>query len=324
MTDFQLSHNGARRLCIHRFNGSRNTVNRDSEGVRALGSHELPLPSMAPTDYPAFNIDELRVKPDSKIKLSKWDTRSTPSWAGDDKDEGKAHLLTLNEEMEQLQELLWANGGQRVLLVLQAMDAGGKDGTVRHVFEGVNPSGVRVASFKKPSSKELSRDYLWRIHQQVPGNGELVIFNRSHYEDVLVVRVEELVPKAQWSKRYDHIVNFEQMLADEGTTIVKIFLHISKGEQQERLQARLDEPAKNWKFDAGDLGPRSKWDQYQEAFEELLEKTSTDDAPWYIVPADRKWYRNIAVSEIMIQTLRGLNMNYPTADFNPADIVIPD
>ncbi len=279
---------------------------------------------MAASEYDAFDIDELRVKPGSKVDLSKWDTRSTPSWAGDDKEEGKTHLATLNQEMERLQELLWANGGERVLLVLQAMDAGGKDGTVRHVFEGVNPSGVRVAAFKKPSSKELAHDYLWRVHREVPGNGELVIFNRSHYEDVLIVRVEDLVPKARWSKRYEHIVNFEQMLADEGTTIIKVFLHISKGEQQERLQARLDEPAKNWKFEAGDLGPRSKWDDYQKAFEDLLEKTNTKDAPWFIVPSDRKWYRNIAVSEIMIQTLQNLDMNYPEADFNPADIIIPD
>ncbi len=287
-------------------------------------NYHAPMAPANSSSTTAFDIDKLRVKPGEKVDLSKVDTRSTPSWDGDDKDEGKARLVDLNDKMEQLQELLWANGKERVLLVLQAMDAGGKDGTVRHVFEGVNPSGVRVASFKKPSSKELSHDYLWRIHRQVPGDGELVIFNRSHYEDVLIVRVEELVPQSRWSKRYDHIVNFEQMLADEGTTIVKIFLHISKSEQQERLQARLDEPEKNWKFDAGDLGPRAKWDDYQKAFEELLQKTSTKDAPWFIVPADRKWYRNIAVSEIMIQTLRGLNMSYPEADFNPADIIIPD
>jgi PPK2 family polyphosphate:nucleotide phosphotransferase len=191
------------------------------------------------------------------------------------------------------------------------MDAAGKDGTIRHVFEGVNPSGVRVAAFKKPSSRELAHDYLWRVHAEVPGDGELVVFNRSHYEDVLVVRVEELVPDKRWKRRFEHIRNFEQMLADEGTTIVKIFLHISKDEQAERLQARLDEPHKNWKFEPGDLGARAKWDDYMEAFTEVLEETSTDDAPWFIIPADRKWYRNIAISEILIQTLEGLNMDWP-------------
>jgi PPK2 family polyphosphate:nucleotide phosphotransferase len=181
-----------------------------------------------------------------------------------------------------------------------------------------------VAAFKKPSSKELAHDYLWRVHSEVPGDGELVIFNRSHYEDVLVVRVEELVPKKRWQRRYDHIVNFEQMLADEGTTIIKLFLHISRDEQRERLQARLDEPHKNWKFEAGDLRPRSKWDDYQKAFEEVLERTSTKDAPWYIIPADRKWYRNIAVSEILIKTLEGLDMSYPPPAEGLDQIVIPE
>ena len=183
---------------------------------------------------------------------------------------------------------------------------------------------MRVAAFKKPNDDELAHDYLWRVHRHVPGDGELVIFNRSHYEDVLVVRVMDLVPKKRWSKRYDHIVNFEQMLADEGTTIVKIFLHISKNEQRERLQARLDEPEKNWKFDKGDLVPRARWDDYQEAFEDAITATSTDDAPWYVVPADRKWYRNLVISEIIIQTLEGLDMSYPEAEPDIANITIPE
>lgn len=269
-----------------------------------------------------FDIDQYRVAPGSKVDLGAIDTRSTPFWDNDDKDEGKAKLPELNARLEELQELLWAQGKHRVLVVLQAMDAGGKDGTVRHVFEGVNPSGVQVASFKRPSSEELAHDYLWRAHAVVPGDGELVVFNRSHYEDVLVVRVDGLVPEERWKRRYRHIVEFERMLAEEGTTIVKIFLHISKDEQKERLQARLDEPRKNWKFEAGDLGPRSKWDQYQKAFEDALEKTSTDDAPWYIVPADRKWYRNLAVSEILIQTLEGLEMSYPEPQEGLDQIVI--
>jgi PPK2 family polyphosphate:nucleotide phosphotransferase len=271
-----------------------------------------------------FDIDEYRVKPGDKVNLSKIDTRDTPFWDPDDKDDGRQRLLELNDQLEALQELLWAQGTERVLVVIQAMDAGGKDGTVKRVLEGVNPSGVRVAAFKKPNDDELAHDYLWRVHRHVPGDGELVIFNRSHYEDVLVVRVMDLVPKKRWSKRYDHIVNFEQMLADEGTTIVKIFLHISKDEQRERLQARLDEPEKNWKFDKGDLVPRARWDDYQEAFEDAIAATSTDDAPWYVVPADRKWYRNLVISEIIIQTLEGLDMSYPEADPEIANITIPE
>lgn len=275
-------------------------------------------------DDPVFDIDRLRVKPGHIVDLSDYDPRATPGWDPEDKAGAKERLEGQNNITEELQELLWANGQERVLVVLQAMDAGGKDGTIRHVFEGVNPSGVKVASFKKPTGQELAHDFLWRIHKQVPGNGELVIFNRSHYEDVLVVRVENLVPPEQWRRRYDHIVNFETMLADEGTTIVKLFLHISKEEQRERLQDRLDEPDKNWKFDPGDLNPRSKWDQYQEAFEELLSRTSTDHAPWYIIPADRKWYRNIAASEILIQTLQRLNMTYPAPAAGLEDIKIPE
>ena len=271
-----------------------------------------------------FDIDRFRVPPGSKLKLSKVDTRATPFWDADDKDEARAKLFELNDRLEALQELLWAHHSERVLVVLQAMDAGGKDGTIRRVFEGVDPSGVRVASFKRPTEPELAHDYLWRAHQHVPGDGELVIFNRSHYEDVLVVRVMDLVPGKRWSRRYRHIVEFERMLAEEGTTIVKIFLHISKEEQRERLQARLDEPSKNWKFESGDLVPRARWDAYQEAFEDAIANTSTDEAPWYVIPADRKWYRNLAVSEILIQTLEGLGMSYPPAPPDIASTIIPE
>ncbi len=281
-------------------------------------------PTNPDSNGPTFDIDRLRVKPGRPVRLADHDTRATPGWDPKNKDGGKERLKQQNKITEELQELLWANGRERILVVLQAMDAGGKDGTIRHVFEGVNPTGVKVVSFKKPSEKELAHDYLWRIHKHVPGDGELVIFNRSHYEDVLVVRVENLVPPARWRKRYDHIIDFEQMLADEGTTIIKLLLHISKEEQRQRLQDRLDEPDKNWKFDPGDLVPRSKWDQYQEAFEELLSRTSTEDAPWYIIPADRKWYRNIAASEILIQTLQGLNMTYPAPAAGIEGIEIPE
>ncbi|MCB0074803.1 MAG: polyphosphate kinase 2 family protein, partial [Caldilineaceae bacterium] len=194
--------------------------------------------------------------------------------------------------------------------------------TIRHVFDGVNPQGVKVASFKKPTPEELAHDYLWRIHKQTPGDGEIVIFNRSHYEDVLVVRVHNLVPPDIWGKRYEHIRAWEKMLADEGTTILKFFLHISKEEQKERLQARLDEPEKHWKFSSADLAERKRWDDYQAAYEAMLTKTSTDYAPWYIVPANRKWYRNLVISKVIIDTLEGLNMTYPPAEPGLDQIVI--
>jgi PPK2 family polyphosphate:nucleotide phosphotransferase len=272
----------------------------------------------------AFDIDTLLVKPGTRVKLARIDPGSTPSWDPDDRTKAEDKLAELTVRLEALQELLWAQGKERVLVVLQAMDAGGKDGTIRRVFEGVNPSGVRVASFKKPTLPELAHDYLWRAHQQVPADGELVIFNRSHYEDVLVVRVMELVAEKQWSRRYRHIVEFEQMLADEGTTIVKLFLHISREEQRQRLQERVDQPDKNWKFDKVDLEVRARWDEYQTAFEDALSATSTESAPWYVVPADRKWYRNLAVSEILVKTLEGLKMSYPPAPPDVAGLVIPE
>ncbi len=271
----------------------------------------------------AFDINALRVKPGTSVDLSTIDPDSTPQWSdkqsGDvsNKEAGKARVLELNERLESLQELLYAEGKHRILVVIQAMDAGGKDGTIKHVFEGVNPSGVKVAAFKAPTSNERAHDYLWRIHQHVPANGQLTIFNRSHYEDVLVVRVMDLVEKDRWKKRYDHIVNFEQMLVDEGTTIIKFFLHISKEEQGQRLQERLDRPEKNWKFDSGDLVHRERWGDYQKAFEAAIERTSTEDSPWYVIPANRKWYRNIAISEVIVQTLESLQMEFPPA---PDDI----
>ena len=198
--------------------------------------------------------------------------------------------------------------------MLQATDTGGKDGTIRHVFEGVNPQGVKVAAFKKPTSEELAHDYLWRVHQHTPGTGEIAIFNRSHYEDVLVVRVHDLVPEERWSRRYEHIRNFEQLLADEGTTILKFFLHISKDEQRERLQARLDVPEKQWKFAKGDLAERERWDDYITAFEAAIGETSTEQAPWFVIPADHKWYRDASVAGIVRETLEEMDPQLPPVD----------
>ncbi len=267
-------------------------------------------------------IDKYRVKQGEKISLKDFDTDDKSLFKNFAKEEGKSKLLELNEELEYLQELMFAEGKQKVLIVLQATDTGGKDGTIRHVFEGVNPAGVRVAPFKKPTEEELAHDYLWRIHKQTPRSGEIVIFNRSHYESVLVERVKNIAPKKVWSKRYKHIKDFEKLLTDEGTTILKFYLHISKDEQKARLQERLDRPEKNWKFNPGDLEDRKLWDEYQAAFEDMLNKTSTNNAPWYIIPANRKWYRNLIISTVIIETLKSLNMQFPPAPEGIKDIVV--
>jgi len=209
---------------------------------------------------------------------------------------------------------LAAQAEHRVLVVLQSRDAGGKDGTVRHVFGALNPQGTKVTSFGEPTPPELAHDYLWRVHARVPGDGEIMVFNRSHYEDVLVARVRQLVPDSRWSRRYRQIRDFERMLADEGTTIVKLFLHISDDEQRARLQARIDDPAKQWKITAADLADRVRWDEYRVAYEDALARTACERAPWYVIPADRKWYRNLAVARVMVQTLAGLDLHFPPGD----------
>jgi PPK2 family polyphosphate:nucleotide phosphotransferase len=220
----------------------------------------------------------------------------------------------LQKRIGELQELLYAENRRRLLVVLQGMDTSGKDGTVRHVMSEASPQGLRVASFKKPTAVELAHDYLWRVHAQVPASGEIVVFNRSHYEDVLVVRVHSLVPENVWRPRYDQINDFERMLSESGTTIVKFFLHISPEEQRERLQARLDDPTKRWKFQHGDLDERKRWDDYMTAYEEALTRTSTAYAPWYVVPSNRNWVRNFIVAGVLVETLEKLKMRYPQPD----------
>ena len=259
------------------------------------------------------------VRPDQPVDLGAWRTDDD---GGLDRKDAEDRTDELNDRIEELQEVLYAEGKHKVLVVIQATDSGGKDGTIRHVFDKVNPQGVKVASFKKPTEEELGHDYLWRVHRHTPKTGDLTIFNRSHYEDVLVVRVHDLVPRARWERRYDHINDFERLLVDEGTTIVKLVLHISKEEQRERLQARIDRADKNWKFDSGDLREREHWDDYQEAFRVMLERTSTDHAPWHVIPADRKWFRNLLVSEIVVDALEGLDMTYPPAEEGIEDLVI--
>lgn len=255
--------------------------------------------------------DRYCVRPGHKVKLNAWDPNDKSLFAGD-KSDGKETLKILNQRLAELQEILYAEGKHKLLIVLQAMDTGGKDGAIRHVFEGVNPQGVRVASFKVPTPEDLAHDYLWRIHKHTPGNGEIVIFNRSHYEDVLVVRVKNLVPPERWGRRYAHIKEFERLLAEEGTTILKFFLHIDLDEQKQRLEARRDDPSKQWKFNPGDLAERKLWADYMQAYEDAISSTSTEWAPWYIIPANRKWYRNLVISQVIIDALERLQMRYPT------------
>ena len=245
-----------------------------------------------------------------KVKLSAIDTDSTCSFKGD-KAATVALLAQLNARLAELQNVLYAEHKRKVLVVLQAMDTGGKDGLIRKVFSGVNPQGVRVASFKAPTQDELDHDYLWRVHQQVPAKGELVVFNRSHYEDVLITRVHGWIDARTAKRRYRQINDFEAMLVEEGTLVLKFFLHISKEEQKRRLQDRLDDPAKSWKFNAGDLAEREKWAAYQHAYEDAIEATSSLHAPWYIVPADKKWIRDLYVGSVLVTALEGLDMRYP-------------
>ncbi|MBL8514075.1 MAG: polyphosphate kinase 2 family protein [Betaproteobacteria bacterium] len=245
-----------------------------------------------------------------KQKLKDIDTESTCGFNGD-KAATVAVLAQLNARLVELQDVLWAEHKHKVLVVLQAMDTGGKDGVIRKVFSGVNPQGVRIASFKAPTPEELEHDYLWRVHKQVPGKGEIVVFNRSHYEDVLITRVHGWVDDKTAKRRFRQINDFEAMLTEEGTTILKFFLHISRDEQKRRLEDRLKDESKNWKFNIGDLAERKHWAEYQSAYEDAVNATSSPHAPWYIVPADRKWVRDVYVSSVLVRALEQLDMRYP-------------
>ncbi len=256
-----------------------------------------------------------KVKSKEKVMLKKMDANDCGEWEGKKK-EAKAKLAELNQRLDELQEVLYAEHKHKVLIVFQAMDSGGKDGSIRAVFEGVNPQGVRVVSFKAPTTTELSHDYLWRVHQAVPGKGEIVVFNRSHYEDVLVVRVHNLVPRETWEKRYEHIRNFEKMLADEGTVILKFCLFIDKEEQKKRFLERLNDPTKQWKYNPNDVKERGFWDDYMAAYETMLNETSTDYAPWYLVPANRNWYRNLIIASAIVKKLEELNPQYPPLEID--------
>ena len=253
-------------------------------------------------------MDEFLVRPNTRIDLSQYETYYTGEIKRKD---GRKQLAEYRKVMRDLQELLYAENKQQILVVLQGIDTSGKDGTIKNVFGDVNPQGTQVVNFRVPTRHELARDYLWRVHKHTPAKGEIVIFNRSHYEDVLVVRVNELAPESVWKKRYQHINEFERLLVDEGATILKFFLHISKSRQAERFLARLDRPNRRWKFNPEDIDKREDWDDYKEAFEAMLSKTSTHWAPWYVIPSDRKWYRNMVIAEIIIDKLKSLGMQYP-------------
>jgi len=241
---------------------------------------------------------------------------------GMDKDDGEREFARHIARLNELQGLLYAESKQALLIVLQAMDTGGKDSTIREVLGPLNPQGVRVWNFKAPTEVELKHDFLWRVHKRVPGAGYIGVFNRSHYEDVLIVRVKRLVPEAVWRPRYEHINHFENLLAFGGTRIVKLYLHISREYQKERLQRRLDNPDKHWKFNPGDLVERALWDDYREAYEEALSRCSTIVAPWHVIPAERRWYRDLAVARILVAALEAMDPQYPEATFDPGTIRI--
>ena len=263
--------------------------------------------------------DRLLVKPGSTVNLAEVDPNET---FGHVKVTAEAKVAADLERLTSLQERLWAEHRQRVLIVLQGIDASGKDGTITHVMRAFNPLGCRVVGFGVPNAVELAHDYLWRVHQVVPGNGEISVFNRSHYEAVLVERVHSLVPKEVWSRRYDQINAFEQMLFEEGTTILKFFLHIDRDEQKRRLQARVSDPTKRWKFKIGDLAERKLWADYNAAFNEALMRCSTTQAPWFVVPANHKWFRNLAVGDIVAASLDALDPKYPAGEDIPKDLKI--
>lgn len=258
-------------------------------------------------------MNHYRVKPGSRLNLKHHDPDDTGEYkkSDDGKAKAKATAAECIAKLDQLQERLYANGGRSVLIVLQGMDASGKDGTIKHVMSGVNPQGCKVVAFKAPSKDESAHDFLWRVHREVPPKGFIGIFNRSHYEDVLITRVHGWISDKEVQRRYEQIVEFEQLLVESGTAILKFFLHISKAEQKDRLVERIRDPEKRWKWNSGDLEERKLWNEYLGAFEDVISATSTEDAPWYIVPANRKWYRNLVVAECIVDALEDMKLGPP-------------
>ena len=267
------------------------------------------------------HTERYRVREGEKVRLSAWPPSDTSGFKGTEA-EALEESKRLSAKLEKLQEILFAEHKHKVLVVLQAMDTGGKDGTIKKVFEGVNPQGVRVAHFRTPTPEEGDHDFLWRVHAQAPGSGEMVIFNRSHYEGVLIERVHGLVPRKTWIRRYKQIQHFERLLWEDHTVILKFFLHIDKEEQKKRLEDRLNDPSKQWKFTLPDLQERKFWAKYMRAYEDALQNTSSDSAPWYVVPADKKWFRDLLVASVIVERLEELGMEYPKASVDLKSVVI--
>jgi PPK2 family polyphosphate:nucleotide phosphotransferase len=265
------------------------------------------------------DLKKYRVKPGSRVRLKNISTREH---GGMNEEDAKQELKQLLQRMEALHELMYADGRQSLLVVLQAMDTAGKDSTIKSVFTGFNPIGCTVTAYKSPSETEKRHDFLWRVHQNVPRLGHIAVFNRSHYEDVLIVRIKKLVPAKQLEKRYAHINAFEKLLHDESTRIVKFYLHISKEYQKERLIRRLSMPDKLWKFNPDDLAERKLWPHYRKAYEEAMERCSTADAPWYIIPAETRWYRDLLIARVLVKTMESMKMKYPKPKFDPKKIVV--
>lgn len=268
-------------------------------------------------DYPRY-----RVEPGKPVRLSDLDPGESENYSS--KEEVAEEVEKLRGRLAALQERLWAEGKQSLLVVLQAMDTGGKDGAIKHVFGGINPQGCQVWGFKAPSAEEAAHDFLWRIHDKTPGKGLITIFNRSHYEDVLIARVKNFVPEDVWKQRYGIINDFERALSQNNTVVLKFFLHISKDEQKRRLQSRLDSPEKLWKFAGGDIVERALWDDYMLAYQDAINLCSTEHAPWYVVPANNKWYRNLVIARAIADTLEAMNPQYPQPETDLDKVVIPD
>jgi len=278
--------------------------------------HRITAPGGEPQ---VVDVERYRIAPGSVVSLGDYD----PGDAGGlSKKRGVRELKALKARLNSLQELLYANGTHALLVVLQGMDTSGKDGVIKRVITAFNPQGFRVTSFKAPTEEELAHDFLWRVHKEVPRRGMVGVFNRSHYEDVLVVRVDRLVPEDVWRARYEAIRQFEELLVENGVVLCKFFLHISRDEQRVRLQARLDDPEKRWKFRSGDLSARAKWDAYMTAYEVALEQCSTQRAPWYVVPANRKWFRDLVVAQALVNSLASLGMTWPELEAGAEGLTI--
>jgi PPK2 family polyphosphate:nucleotide phosphotransferase len=268
------------------------------------------MPSESKLPNSELNLSKFKISDGTDFDLNRWDPDDTSAFDEKKKD-AKKEIEDLKGDIAGLQELLYAEHKHKILIVLQGMDAAGKDSTIKTIFEGVNPEGVKVSNFKTPTQEELDHDFLWRIHKEAPGKGEIAIFNRSHYESVLVEKVHNLAPKTVEELRYGEINDFERMLCNEGTTILKFFLHITEEEQKKRIVERLEDPRKEWKFSANDLAERKFWKEYMVAYEKMIRSTSTKWAPWYIVPSNHKWFKDLIVVSAVVEELDGLHMEFP-------------